>query len=374
MPAQSGKDRNGVSGAQRARRALQLTLGAIWILDGALQLQPYMLSRAFADHILEPAAAESPGWVSGPVLYFAHLVAAHPVLFDIPFGVVQLAIGAGLLMRRTVRPALVATILWALVVWFLGEGLGGVLSPGASPFTGAPGAAILYALLALLAWPAKSSFAADGTAQRGAWRAGLPTRSVATTGLLGRWAAGAWLALWGSASWFALQGGFSALGVAQAGVFESASEAARAPELAHWAGSVAYAQARGTGEPGFVATLARFWATTSATNATAIALAFAAIFALVAIAIFLPSSASRAVLLLAIASAAVIWVLGENFGQILSGQGTDPNSGPLLILIALAFWPLRGAREAQGSREPDADAGRASALPVRLRGLSPGEV
>jgi hypothetical protein len=36
---------------------------------------------------------------------------------------------------------------------------------------------------------------------------------------------------------------------------------------------------------------------------------------------------------------AVIW-LTEDFGGILTGQGTDPNTGLLLIVIAAAFWPL----------------------------------
>ncbi len=36
-----------------------------------------------------------------------------------------------------------------------------------------------------------------------------------------------------------------------------------------------------------------------------------------------------------------IWVVGENFGGILTGTGTDPNSGPLLMLLAAAYWPLR---------------------------------
>ena len=46
--------------------------------------------------------------------------------------------------------ALAASIAWALAVWWLGEGLGGVLTGAASPVTGAPGAALLYALAAVL--------------------------------------------------------------------------------------------------------------------------------------------------------------------------------------------------------------------------------
>jgi drug/metabolite transporter (DMT)-like permease len=37
---------------------------------------------------------------------------------------------------------------------------------------------------------------------------------------------------------------------------------------------------------------------------------------------------------------AVIWV-AEDFGGIFTGQGTDPNSGLLLIVLAAAFWPVR---------------------------------
>jgi hypothetical protein len=44
-------------------------------------------------------------------------------------------------------------------------------------------------------------------------------------------------------------------------------------------------------------------------------------------------------LVLAMVVAAVIWVVGEAFGMILAGGATDPNSGLLLILLALAYWP-----------------------------------
>jgi copper(I)-binding protein len=35
--------------------------------------------------------------------------------------------------------------------------------------------------------------------------------------------------------------------------------------------------------------------------------------------------------------ATVLWVLGEGFGGLFSGQATDPNSGPLLVLLSLAL-------------------------------------
>jgi len=39
----------------------------------------------------------------------------------------------------------------------------------------------------------------------------------------------------------------------------------------------------------------------------------------------------------------LIWVFVQAFGGILASGATDPNSGPLLALLALAYWPTRPA-------------------------------
>ena len=46
----------------------------------------------------------------------------------------------------------------------------------------------------------------------------------------------------------------------------------------------------------------------------------------------------------AVVVAAVIWLFGENLGEMFTGSATDPNSGPLLALLALAYWPSRAGR------------------------------
>jgi hypothetical protein len=53
-------------------------------------------------------------------------------------------------------------------------------------------------------------------------------------------------------------------------------------------------------------------------------------------------------------TAAVIWVLAQGFGGILTGHGTDPNTGPLLIVLAAAFWPLAGASRKPAEASPRA--------------------
>ena len=74
------------------------------------------------------------------------------------------------------------------------------------------------------------------------------------------------------------------------------------------------------------------------TKAAVVAVGFAAAFALAAVGLLIPV-ATRSALVLAVIAALALWVAGEDFGGILSGSGTDPNTGPLLVLIALAFWP-----------------------------------
>jgi len=36
----------------------------------------------------------------------------------------------------------------------------------------------------------------------------------------------------------------------------------------------------------------------------------------------------------------VIRVVRKNFGKITTGSATDPNTGPLLVLLAAAYWPV----------------------------------
>ena len=50
---------------------------------------------------------------------------------------------------------------------------------------------------------------------------------------------------------------------------------------------------------------------------------------------------------------AVIWVAVQDFGGILAGGATDPNSGLLVILLALIYWPLTAPRRRPSKRWSD---------------------
>ncbi len=102
---------------------------------------------------IAPVAAGNPALIARPVIWSAQVMAQHIALYNTAFAVIQLSIAVGLFFRHTVKLALAASIAWAVMVWWFGEGLGGVLT-GASPLAGVPGAVILYALIAVLIWPA----------------------------------------------------------------------------------------------------------------------------------------------------------------------------------------------------------------------------
>ena len=313
------RDRLGAAGTASAgldaRRVLQLGLAAIWLLDGVLQYQSFMYTKAFTQ-MIGGTSSGNPSVVAHPINWNATLVQHHLVLLNTIFATIQLLLGLGIAYRPTVRLALAASIAWALGVWWFGEGLGGVLSGAASPLNGAPGAVIIYALLAVLLWPSDRITASEA-----------PAPFVAARAVGANVARGLWAVLWGSLAYFAL------------------TPANRAPTAVHdmVAGMT-------SGEPGWLAALDKHAASLVAHSGLAASVVLAVALIVIALGVFLPPPAARATLVLAIVLAAVIWVAGEAFGTILTGGGTDPNSGPLLALLALAYWPLATAAVPRAGR------------------------
>jgi hypothetical protein len=289
------------------RRCLQLALAAIWLLDAILQLQPFMFTKRFGQ-LLAASAAGNPAVIADPIRWSARLIEGHPTWTNAAFASVQLFLALGIAWRPTVKAALAASVVWSLGVWWIGEGLGSVLTGSASPVSGAPGAVLIYALLAVLLWPAE------------------PQRAFVAAGSIGaRSARLAWLVVWGSLACFAIQ----AANVTAQGLHDMLS------------GMTA-------GEPGWLAALDRTAASLLASQGALTSAALAMVLGVIAVGIFGPEAAVRAVVLLASVVALVIWIVGENFGGILTGSGTDPSSGLLLMLLAAAYWPAGRRSGARG--------------------------
>jgi len=298
------------------RRLLQVGLGVIWLLDAALQFQPFMFGRGFVTQVVDPAGMGSPAAIANTVNASGQVILAHPALFNAGFATVQLLLALCLFWRPAVRAALAGTIVWALAVWWLGEAFGGIFSGMANPFTGAPGAALLYALIAVLAWPRITA------SRRGA--VGL---SAADESPLGRfWARVVWVVVWGGFAALMVQPQVLARGALSAVI---SGQAAGEPG---WLSAIDRAAAGGIGSGGLVSVLA------------------VVLFAVIAAGILLPTTA-RPVLVLAGVLAIAIWLIGENLGGLTTGSATDPNTGPLLLLLIVAFWPRRSAQDEAGRGE-----------------------
>jgi hypothetical protein len=310
-------------------RALQLGLAAMWLLDGVLQFQPFMYTKAFA-RMLASCSPGNPAVIARPIAWDASLVQQHLMPLNTIFAATQLLLGLGIALRPTVRPALAASVAWSLAVWWLGEGLGGILRGTASPVGGAPGAVILYALLAVLLWPAD--------------RPGASPPFVAARAVGARAARALWLVLWLSLAFFALTPANRAPGALSGALTDTAE-----------------------GEPGWLAGLDKSAASLVAGQGLAVSVILAVAFVVIAAGVFLPRRAGRAAVALAIVVAALIWVIGQAFGMILATGATDPNSGPLLILLALAYWPA--ATSAFPAHAPSAPA---PGEPELRLSLSPG--
>lgn len=276
------------------KRRLQLALGVLWVLDGALQLQPALLTPAFAGQVIRPVASGQPAPVAWIVSASASVIAREPLVFGLLFGLVQLAIGIGLLFGRSARLALAASIPWAFGVWVVGEGLGGILGGGSDVFSGAPGAALLYVAVGLAAWP-----------RRGNGEDESPARRLAL----------AWSLIWLALATLQLLPGHSSNRALAAG-FRGAR-----PDL-----------------PGLLAPLDAGLADATAHAGSGLGPALAAALVCIAAAPFLLRAAQSLALAAGALFGLAIWVFTEAFGGIATGLATDPNTGPLLVLLAAGTW------------------------------------
>ena len=274
------------------RRFAQVALGLLWLLDAGLQFQPFMFTRGFATQVLAPNGDGQPDFIAVPVSWAVSLTSARPVLAGVAFALIQLAIAVAILVPRTARLGLALSIPWSAGVWLIGEGLGGLFVGHVDILTGAPGAVLLYAVLAVAAWPRRSPNGSD---------APLPY-----------WLVPAWAVMWlGFASLTLLPG----KGAVSSVTGEIDMMAAMTPgwlarldsQLSGWVGAAGI------------------------TGVIGLALLCGAI-GLAAVA---EGRARTAAAVAGITVAVLAGLVGQAFGELFSGRATDPGSAPLLILFAL---------------------------------------
>lgn len=304
-------------------RTIQIVLGVLWIIDAGLQFQPKMFGSDFVSMVIIPNAVGQPAVVGSSITHMAHFLSNDVALWNTLFGLTQLAIGIGLLVPRTVRPALAASFAWAFGVWWIGEGFGGVFTGHANALIGAPGAVILYALIGLLVWPRVSgSVSADlrdgevavGSASDSS-RRGIAS-SAAGGGPLGPlgslWV---WAGIW---------------------VFFAVLQFLPQNRTPGWLENSLTAMA--SGQPGWYARMLDSLGHAFTGAGIPISVLLAAGFLVIGLGPFLTRRPDVFVVAGMVAGA-VFWVTTQAMGGILTGMATDPNAGLILVLLGAAFLP-----------------------------------
>lgn len=160
-----------------ARRILLYGLAAYWLIAGALQAQPDMFTTDFyawypanvMPSMLQLTAIDQPLWLQTVIKFGGSVWGQHPVFFNISAIILQLALGTAILvgMRyRWVQVPLIVSMVWAVAVWIFGEGMGDIVSGGASYFDGAPGPALVAAILAIVAMFPRSWWTGYGVGRK----------------------------------------------------------------------------------------------------------------------------------------------------------------------------------------------------------------
>ena len=302
---------------QRLMRAGQSALGLVWLIDGALQFQSYMFGKSFVTGVLLPNASGQPAFIASAITWIAHAIEPHVAVFNAFAATVQVLIGLGLLYRKTVGPALLLSFAWAGGIWLTGEGVGGFFSDTANPLTGAPGAVLLYVLVGLMVWPKGVRVVPERLVSARVGR--LLTARGGEFGLLGaRGARIAFAALWGM---------FGVLWLLPAN------------DSANAVSSAISSAPTGTG---WLTSIVNEAASLASGSGTVIAVALAAASFTIAISV-LRDWHARECLALSAVLALVFWIL-QGFGGLLTGEATDVNTGPLLVLLA---WLTYGAMKAR---------------------------
>jgi len=304
------------------KRQLQITLAILWIVDGLFQLQPKMFTRSFVDLAINPSIQSQPVIIANLMHFFGQIFLLNPFIFNLSIFAVQIAIGALILNKKTVKQGLYLSIVWGLFIWIVGEGLGGIFAGQANLIIGAPGSALLYVILAIAALPRKQT----------------------NNNLVD------YPAYWLIFVWFLLWSGF---GVLQLILKSDSLNTIRLMILDNAHGAPSYIRAIDINASSILTSFIHSKASISSIHSSMMSMnqptyannsngywfivILSLIQVLIAIGVFAKNRLRQVAIYSGIILAFIFWVIGQNFGQYYSGFATDLNTAPLIIILGIAI-------------------------------------
>ncbi len=130
-----------------ARSVLRYAFGAMWLFDGVLQFQPGM-PLGLGSNVIAPTAAGNPSWLAGLVIHAVNLWNLHPIALASAVAWWQVGLGVLLLVSNGLVGRIVGGVsaAYALMIWVVGNAMGGIFQPTSSILFGWPGATLWYVL------------------------------------------------------------------------------------------------------------------------------------------------------------------------------------------------------------------------------------
>jgi hypothetical protein len=319
-----------------SRKTLQRILGVLWLFDGIIQLFPQMWTMNMVNGVMKPMLDGQPGFIEPSLQFIINQTTLHLVEVNLLISVVQILLGLGFLLLpdRWVKWLVFASIVWAVIVWYGGEGMSMLLTGQASILTGAPGAVLLYPLLGLAVYPREKSDAVSKRMTRKTGDVGLLSRKTLRYILAGFWFFAALLQL--QPYWWQ-QGQISQ--------------------------SIGAMVGQGGLNTVVVDPLLQQVSNATANIEVPLNIALIVVFLTIGIGLVVVKEEQvRPFLVASIVVSIVFWYFAQGFGMVLTGMSTDFNSGLLVVVIALACWPklrslsatrARVARDLQESEESE---------------------
>ena len=100
------------------RRGLQKVLGALWLLDALLQLEPPNFARDYPLGDLAQSVMGAPGWENRAIFSGLTPFAAHWPWWNLASALLQGTIGLALVAGVGIRAAQTASRVWSAAIWF----------------------------------------------------------------------------------------------------------------------------------------------------------------------------------------------------------------------------------------------------------------
>jgi hypothetical protein len=300
-----------------SQKLLRRILGVLWLVDGILQVQPQMFTANMINSVLVPTLSDQPAPVAASLHAITLLIAQHLVFFNLLIAIVQAEIGIFLIAGLWVRGTIILSCVWALIVWYGGEGMNMLLTGQASVLTGAPGAVLLYPLVGLLIYPRRAQPSGEG-------EDGLIRRAHFRRVLAGFWI-------------------FAALLQVQPFWWQHGQLAGAVDDMTGMVGKLNAILL----DP-ILVPLSRLMVPLEAPLNVALILLFLGLGLGLAL---VRTGRVRPLLVCSLALSLLIWWLAQGFGMLFTGQATDFNSGLLIIFMTLACWPKTQSAPQDAARQ-----------------------